>query len=172
MRPDGRMSTNPVAVLYDGTHVRVSATADRRKIRNLRADDRITLCVVQPGNLNRYVEIRGRAVSSPTTIARSSTRSRSATWVPTAIRSTKTGSSACDSHRDREAISRPTIPLAACPAATTLDRIDGCGHRDETGFGRERLGVGAVDERLFVCARLVAERRHAPPTRRRTRRSN
>ena len=65
MRPDGRMSTNPVAVLFDGTRVRVSATEDRRKIRNLRADDRITLCVVQPGNLNRYVEIRGRAVLEP-----------------------------------------------------------------------------------------------------------
>ncbi|MEO8697061.1 MAG: PPOX class F420-dependent oxidoreductase [Acidimicrobiales bacterium] len=65
MRPDGRMSTNPVALLFDGTHVRISATTDRRKIRNLLADDRITLCVVQPGNLNRYVEIRGRAVLTP-----------------------------------------------------------------------------------------------------------
>ena len=65
MRPDGRMSTNPVAMLFDGTHIRISATADRKKIRNLEADDRITLCVVQPGNLNRYVEIRGRAVLTP-----------------------------------------------------------------------------------------------------------
>ena len=62
MRPDGRMSTNPVALLFDGTDIRVSTTEDRKKVRNLRADDRITLCVVQPGNLNRYVEIRGRAV--------------------------------------------------------------------------------------------------------------
>jgi PPOX class probable F420-dependent enzyme len=62
MRPDGRMSTNPVALLFDGEHVRVSTTADRKKVRNLQADDRITVCVVQPGNLNRYVEIRGRAV--------------------------------------------------------------------------------------------------------------
>ena len=65
MRPDGRMSTNPVALLFDGTHVRISTTTDRRKVRNLLADDRITLCVVQPGNLNRYVEIRGRAVLTP-----------------------------------------------------------------------------------------------------------
>jgi PPOX class probable F420-dependent enzyme len=65
MRPDGRMSTNPVALMFDGTHVRISATTDRKKIRNLLADDRITLCVVQPGNLNRYVEIRGRAVLTP-----------------------------------------------------------------------------------------------------------
>jgi PPOX class probable F420-dependent enzyme len=62
MRPDGRMSTNPVGMLFDGEHVRISTTADRKKVRNLQADDRITVCVVQPGNLNRYVEIRGRAV--------------------------------------------------------------------------------------------------------------
>ena len=62
MRPDGRMSTNPVAALLRDGKVCVSTTKDRKKIRNLRADDRITLCVVQPGNLNRYVEIRGRAV--------------------------------------------------------------------------------------------------------------
>lgn len=65
MRPDGRMSTNPVAMMFDGTHVRISTTADRKKVRNLLADDRITICVVQPGNLNRYVEIRGRAVLTP-----------------------------------------------------------------------------------------------------------
>ena len=65
MRPDGRMSTNPVGMLFDGTHVRISTTTDRKKVRNLLADNRITLCVVQPGNLNRYVEIRGRAVLTP-----------------------------------------------------------------------------------------------------------
>jgi PPOX class probable F420-dependent enzyme len=65
MRPDGRMSTNPVALLFDGEHIRISTTEDRKKHRNLVADDRLTLCVVQPGNLNRYVEIRGRAVLEP-----------------------------------------------------------------------------------------------------------
>jgi PPOX class probable F420-dependent enzyme len=65
MRPDGRMSTNPVAIVYDGDTLRISTVASRRKHRNLLADDRITVCVVQPGNLNRYVEIRGRAVLEP-----------------------------------------------------------------------------------------------------------
>jgi PPOX class probable F420-dependent enzyme len=65
MRPDGRMSTNPVAMLFDGTQIRISVTADRKKVRNLAADDRITICVVQPGNLNRYIEIRGRAIMAP-----------------------------------------------------------------------------------------------------------
>ena len=65
IRPDGRLSTNPVSVLFDGEHLRVSTVRSRKKVRNLEADDRVTLCVVQPGNLNRYVEIRGRAIVEP-----------------------------------------------------------------------------------------------------------
>ena len=62
MRPDGRMSTNPVAMHFDGRRVRFSTVRTRKKTRNLEADERITLCVVQTDNYNRYVEIRGRAV--------------------------------------------------------------------------------------------------------------
>ena len=65
IRPDGRLSTNPVSVLWDGTRLRVSTVRGRKKVRNIEADDRVTLCIVQPGNLNRYVEIRGRAVVEP-----------------------------------------------------------------------------------------------------------
>ena len=65
MRPDGRMSTTPMAALFDGTTLRLSTTEDRKKFRNLTQDDRVTVCVVQPDNLNRYVEIRGRAVLEP-----------------------------------------------------------------------------------------------------------
>ena len=67
VRPDGRLSTNPVSVLFDGDRLRVSTVRSRKKVRNLEADDRVTLCIVQPGNLNRYVEIRGRAVVEPDT---------------------------------------------------------------------------------------------------------
>ncbi len=67
VRPDGMLSTNPMAVLLDGDHVRLSTVTTRKKVRNLLADDRIAVCVVQPGNLNRYVEIRGRAVVEPDT---------------------------------------------------------------------------------------------------------
>jgi PPOX class probable F420-dependent enzyme len=62
MRPDGRMSTNPVSLLFDGAYVRISTVKARKKYRNVLTDDRVTICVVQPDNLNRYVEIRGRAV--------------------------------------------------------------------------------------------------------------
>lgn len=68
MRPDGRMSTNPMAVvLGDDGVIRLSTVTTRKKVRNLLADDRITVCVVPPGNLNRYVEVRGRAVLEPDT---------------------------------------------------------------------------------------------------------
>jgi PPOX class probable F420-dependent enzyme len=65
MRPDGHMSTNPVAVVYDGVHIQVSTLSSRRKYRNLLHDDRVTVCIIQPDNLNRYVEVRGRAVIQP-----------------------------------------------------------------------------------------------------------
>jgi PPOX class probable F420-dependent enzyme len=66
MRPDGHMSTNPMAVvLGDDGLIRLSTVTTRRKVRNLLADERLTVCVVDPGNLNRYVEIRGRAVLEP-----------------------------------------------------------------------------------------------------------
>ena len=53
MRPDGRMSTNPVAALLRDGKVLVSTTKDRKKIRNLRADPRVTVCVVHRNNPNR-----------------------------------------------------------------------------------------------------------------------
>jgi PPOX class probable F420-dependent enzyme len=70
MRPDGRMSTNPMALILDGDGmtgmtIRLSTTTNRKKYRNLKADERITICVVQADNLNRYVEIRGRATVEP-----------------------------------------------------------------------------------------------------------
>lgn len=67
MRPDGHMSTNPMSVLFDGTTIRLSTLTKRKKCRNLLTDNRITLCVVQGDNLNRYVEIRGRATIEPDT---------------------------------------------------------------------------------------------------------
>jgi PPOX class probable F420-dependent enzyme len=67
VRPDGLLSTNPMAVVLEGDHVRLSTVTNRKKVRNLLADDRITVCVIQPTNPNRYVEIRGRGVMDPDT---------------------------------------------------------------------------------------------------------
>lgn len=67
MRPDGLLSTNPMAVMLDGDRIRLSTVTNRKKFRNLLADDRITVCVIQTSNANRYVEVRGRAIIEPDT---------------------------------------------------------------------------------------------------------
>ncbi len=64
MRPDGSISVTPMAVMFDGTHVRLSTITSRKKHRNLTLDERATVCVPHRNNPNRYVEIRGRAVLS------------------------------------------------------------------------------------------------------------
>ena len=61
MRPDGRMSVIPVAVIFDGEVVRITSVKDRFKVRNLELDARISLCVPDPDDNLRYVEIRGTA---------------------------------------------------------------------------------------------------------------
>ena len=60
-RPDGRMSVVPVAVIWDGQSVRVSTVKTTKKVRNLRLDPRLTLCVPHPANPQQYVELRGTA---------------------------------------------------------------------------------------------------------------
>ena len=61
IRPDGRVSVTPMGLMFDGEHLLLSTTKDRKKYRNLVADDRVTVCVPHRNNPNRYVEVRGRA---------------------------------------------------------------------------------------------------------------
>jgi hypothetical protein len=61
LRPDGRLSVNPVSPMWDGEHVRVSTTKSRKKYRNLRHDPRVAISIPHRNNPNRYVEIRGIA---------------------------------------------------------------------------------------------------------------
>jgi PPOX class probable F420-dependent enzyme len=66
VRPDGLLSVHAVSVLYDGSDtVRFSTKATRGKVRNLKADDRLSLCIPDPGNPMRYIELRGRATLAP-----------------------------------------------------------------------------------------------------------
>lgn len=61
LRPDGRLSVNPVSLMWDGTHVRVSTVKSRQKYRNLVHDPRVAISIPHRNNPNRYVEIRGIA---------------------------------------------------------------------------------------------------------------
>jgi PPOX class probable F420-dependent enzyme len=59
VRPDGRLSVNPVALLFEDGLVRFSTTKDRAKYHNLLADPRVAICVPHRNNPNRYIELRG-----------------------------------------------------------------------------------------------------------------
>lgn len=59
LRPDGRLSVNPVSVMWDGVYLRFSTIKSRQKYRNLVNDPRCAISVPHRNNPNRYVELRG-----------------------------------------------------------------------------------------------------------------
>ena len=61
MMPDGQPQSSLVWCDFDGECARVHTTAGRQKGRNMRANPRVTLLIVDPENTARYMEIRGQA---------------------------------------------------------------------------------------------------------------
>jgi PPOX class probable F420-dependent enzyme len=57
--PGGQPQTQPVWYSFDGTDVLVHTIAEGRKGRNMLADPRATLLVVDPDDSSRWIEIRG-----------------------------------------------------------------------------------------------------------------
>ena len=57
--PGGMLANNTVAFLWDGKSVRFSTLKSRQKYRNLKRDNRVALCISDPANPWRYLEIRG-----------------------------------------------------------------------------------------------------------------
>lgn len=66
LMPDCSPQTSLVWVDYDGTHVLLNTTLERRKGRNMQANPRVTLLVVDPNNTSRWIEVRGRVVEMTT----------------------------------------------------------------------------------------------------------
>ena len=58
---DGQPQSSLVWVDFDGDCPRVNTTFERQKCRNLRADPRLTLLVVDPEDTSRFVQVRGDA---------------------------------------------------------------------------------------------------------------
>jgi len=56
---DGSPQSSIVWVDYDGACVRVNTTAERQKARNMGANPKVSLLVVDPENRARYLQIRG-----------------------------------------------------------------------------------------------------------------
>ena len=61
MLPDGQPQSSLVWVDHDGECARVNTTLQRRKGRNLIADPKVSLLVVDPDDTSRFVQIRGDA---------------------------------------------------------------------------------------------------------------
>jgi PPOX class probable F420-dependent enzyme len=61
MAPDGTPESSLVWVDVDGAFARVNTTLERRKGRNLLADGRCSLLIVDPDNTGRFIQVRGDA---------------------------------------------------------------------------------------------------------------
>jgi PPOX class probable F420-dependent enzyme len=59
--PDGWPQSSVVWVDWDGECARVNTTLERQKGRNLLANPRVSLLVVDPADTSRFVQIRGDA---------------------------------------------------------------------------------------------------------------
>lgn len=61
MGSDGQPESSLVWVDFDGECARVNTTLERRKGRNLLANPKVSLLVVDPENTGRFIQIRGDA---------------------------------------------------------------------------------------------------------------
>jgi PPOX class probable F420-dependent enzyme len=61
MLPDGQPQSSLVWVDHDGTCARINTTLERRKGRDLLANPKVSLLVVDPEDTSRFVQIRGVA---------------------------------------------------------------------------------------------------------------
>lgn len=59
--PAGRPESSLVWVDFDGECARVNTTLERRKGRNLAADPRLSLLIVDPDDTGRFLQVRGDA---------------------------------------------------------------------------------------------------------------
>ncbi len=60
--PDGQPQSSIVWVDYDGEHILINTTLERRKGRNMQANPKVTVLVIDPKNGSRWIEVRGRVV--------------------------------------------------------------------------------------------------------------
>ena len=62
MMPGGQPQSSIVWVDYDGTYVLLNTTLERQKGRNMRANPKVSLLVIDPKDVSRWIEVRGNVV--------------------------------------------------------------------------------------------------------------
>jgi PPOX class probable F420-dependent enzyme len=63
---DGSPQVTPVWFNTDGEHILINTAQGRIKDRNMRARPRVALCIADPGDPYRYLQIRGQVVEFTT----------------------------------------------------------------------------------------------------------
>ena len=61
MMPDGQPQSSLVWCDEDGACARLNTTRERQKGRNMQANPKVSLLIVDPADTSRYIEIRGEA---------------------------------------------------------------------------------------------------------------
>lgn len=61
MMPDGQPQSSLVWCDYDGECARVNTSCERQKGKNMQANPKVSLLIVDPGNTGRFLQIRGEA---------------------------------------------------------------------------------------------------------------
>lgn len=63
LMPDGSPQVTPVWFDYDGKCFRINTARGRTKDKNMRRDPRVAFDILDPDNVERYMQVRGRVVS-------------------------------------------------------------------------------------------------------------
>lgn len=59
MMPDGQPQSSLVWLDYDGEYLRVNTTRQRQKGKNMQANPKVNLLIIDPGDVVRWLEVRG-----------------------------------------------------------------------------------------------------------------
>ena len=62
LMPDGMPQSSIVWVDYDSSYVLINTTLERQKGRNMRANPKVTVLVIDPMDSSRWVEVRGQVI--------------------------------------------------------------------------------------------------------------
>jgi PPOX class probable F420-dependent enzyme len=62
MMPDGTPQSSIVWVDYDGECILINTTLERQKGQNMRSNPKVTVLVVDPRDVSRWVEVRGQVI--------------------------------------------------------------------------------------------------------------
>lgn len=60
LMPDGQPQASLVWVDYDGACLRVNTTRQRQKGKNMQANPQMSLLIIDPGDVSRWIEVRGK----------------------------------------------------------------------------------------------------------------